>query len=416
MSSPTVPFGKEFKAKYFPLEVSSNHVNHGSYGAVPTTVVETMQEYFMKDVSFPDRFTYAEQPKEMVKSLKLVANLLNTDYKNTAFVNNATSGANVVLRSYPFQKGDIILVTSTIYDSCLHTVEYVAERYELEIQVVDLEFPLSDAEIVDRFEAVFKKSTKPIKLCFFDTIISMPGIKLPFTEIVSLCKKYNCLSCVDGAHSIGMIPIDLEKINPDFYFSNLHKWLYVPRGFAVMYVKPEHQQFIEPFPISHAYGPDVQFFEKFIFSGSNDFSRFFCVEKAIEFRNEVCGGEDNIREYCQSLAKKIGEYFGKDRVIDNEEGTLVTSLINIKVPLTSEQHQLLAKRKNDAAYWKKVRCFFWDRLLKDHKTYLMLGWHNDMFYIRFSCQIYNELEDYISAYDAFEKVFAEFAKSSLLLE
>ena len=50
---------------------------------------------------------------------------------------------------------------------------------------------------------------------------------------------------------------DLEELGRsgvDFYAGNLHKWAFVPRSRSILWVKPEHQAFIEPTVISHRYG------------------------------------------------------------------------------------------------------------------------------------------------------------------
>ena len=44
---------------------------------------------------------------------------------------------------------------------------------------------------------------------------------------------------MDGAQALGAIPIDLNDINPDFYTTCGHKWLFGPEGTGVLYVNKE---------------------------------------------------------------------------------------------------------------------------------------------------------------------------------
>ncbi len=42
--------------------------------------------------------------------------------------------------------------------------------------------------------------------------------------MLQAAKRAGALTLVDGAHAPGMIPLELEKRNVDFYAANLHKW------------------------------------------------------------------------------------------------------------------------------------------------------------------------------------------------
>ena len=59
-------------------------------------------------------------------------------------------------------------------------------------------------------------------------------------------RQNDILSVIDGAHTIGQIPLDLKEIDPDFYVTNCHKWLYTPRGSAILYVPYKNQKGIHP--------------------------------------------------------------------------------------------------------------------------------------------------------------------------
>ena len=45
---------------------------------------------------------------------------------------------------------------------------------------------------------------------------------------------------VDGAHCVGHFKFDINDLECDYYGSSLHKWLAVPLGTGLLYVKDEH--------------------------------------------------------------------------------------------------------------------------------------------------------------------------------
>ena len=56
------------------------------------------------------------------------------------------------------------------------------------------------------------------RVAIIDSIVSNPGVVLPWKEIVKICAEEGVLSIVDGAHSIGQeLDINLAEVNPDFW-------------------------------------------------------------------------------------------------------------------------------------------------------------------------------------------------------
>lgn len=411
-------FGHAFKKEHFPLSANSyNPVNHGSYGLPPQCVVDKYYQEICLDLASPDSYVLTKQPEEYVDSLKAIAKLLNCPYQRLALVPNATTGVNTVLRSYPFKKGDKIAMPSTTYGACANTVRFLENKIGIEVVIVDLVYPLSDAEVVGAFKKAFE--THNVTLALFDTVVSMPGVKMPFKELARLCKTFGVLSLVDGAHGVGLIPLDFGDFEPDFFVSNLHKWFGVPRANAVMYVDPKHFRTIQTLPISHSYvSPDAELSSdeldnllvlKFVFTGSKCFASVATIEESIRFRSEECGGEDAIRDYCFGLARDVGELAEKKwpglKLIENEEKSLATAMISAYVPLEDYSKTFDA---TNGAMVNEFRKFVSEYQIENFKSFLPFAAHGEKLVVRFSCQVYNELSDYEYAIDVARKAVEAF--------
>lgn len=90
---------------------------------------------------------------------------------------------------------------------------------------------------------LFFFSRNAIKLIVF---IILLGVIVPFQRMISILRQNNILSVVDGAHAIGQIPLNIKEIEPDFFATNCHKWLYTPKSSAILYVPYKHQKKIHP--------------------------------------------------------------------------------------------------------------------------------------------------------------------------
>ena len=45
----------------------------------------------------------------------------------------------------------------------------------------------------------------------------MPPVLMPLAQLVPLCRKYEKLIYVDGAHTPGQLSLNLEQLGVDFY-------------------------------------------------------------------------------------------------------------------------------------------------------------------------------------------------------
>jgi len=190
----------------------------------------------------PDQFVRYEYPEYLDASRLAVSKILNTEVDNIVFVQNATMGVNTVLRSLRFEPGDRIVCFNFIYGSCAKTVQYIGETTPAKGVEIRIGFPCEEEEIVRVFRETILNSggglfdkdgqvdaqRKPgegrVRVAIFDTIVSLPGVRLPFEQLVKVCKELGVMSLVDAAHGIGHIPLDLNSLDPDFFVSNCHKY------------------------------------------------------------------------------------------------------------------------------------------------------------------------------------------------
>ena len=105
---------------------------------------------------------------------------------------------------------------------------------------------------------------------------------------------------VDGAHAPGQLPLHLADIGADWYTGNLHKWVFAPKGVAILHVAPERQAMTQAAIVSHFY--KLSFAERFFMQGTTDHSRLMASPSALRFVEERLGGWDNVRAHNTALS------------------------------------------------------------------------------------------------------------------
>ncbi|KAI1101683.1 PLP-dependent transferase [Jackrogersella minutella] len=392
--------------QHFDFDPNHRNLNQGSFGASPRDVRKKLRQYQDLTEALPDQFIRYDIPDILNESREAVAKLLNAPTDTVVLVPNATAGVNTILWNLTWNDDckDEVLYFNTIYGGCGKAVDYIVDQGSGRIssREIRLAYPLEDEEVVaalkDAIEGSAKDGKRP-RLCFFDTVSSLPAVRLPFEELTKVCREAGILSLVDGAQGVGMINIDLEALDPDFFVSNCHKWLFVPRSCAVLYVPVRNQGLIKTsVPTSHGYvstsgsrfnplpkGHPSVFVNNFQFVGTLDTSPYLCTKYAIEWRERVLGGEAKIQGYIQTLAreggKKVAEILGTE-VLDNKSGSMSRcATTNVALPLNQEE---AAKASN----------WMLERMMSDYKTFIPLFMHNGRPWVRISAQIYLDIQDF----------------------
>ncbi|KAF1930217.1 PLP-dependent transferase [Didymella exigua CBS 183.55] len=416
-----VKFGKELREKDFMFDKDYLNLNHGSFGTYPRPVRDVLRSFQDLAEARPDDFIRMKYPAYLNVSRAAVSEIINAPPKTVVFVPNATTGVNIVLRSLQFEEGDHIVYFATIYKGCNLTVEYITESTPAKAVKVEYTYPVEDDWLVKAFKAkvqAVQKSGGKVKIAIFDTVVSMPGVRVPVERLTQACKELGVLSLVDAAHGIGHIELDMKALDPDFLTSNCHKWLHVPRGCAIFYVPIRNQHLVRStLPTSWGFknldtvlntvnpkgtfGGDIEseYIGKFEFVGTIDSSPYLCVPAAVEWRKTL-GGEKVIMEYCTKLVQDAGKLWAKElgtEMMNNETKTLSQCCMAM-VRLPIEVEKVLQEGVKVGIGKDQVGGVVTDwlqRMLVDrYGTFLQCPFYGGAWWARLSGQVYLELSDF----------------------
>nr|WP_290222628.1 aminotransferase class V-fold PLP-dependent enzyme [Trichocoleus desertorum] len=274
------------------LEPEVTFLNHGAFGACPKSVLEIQQQFRQRLERQPLRFLAQDLEDLLDAARGILAEFVGADPLDLAFVPNATTGVNTVLRSLHFTPDDELLTTNHEYNACRNALDFVAARSGARIVVAEIPLPIQSPEQV--IEAVIAKISPKTRLALLDHITSQTGLVMPIQQLVQELNQRGIDTLIDGAHAPGSVSLNVSAIGATYYTGNCHKWLCAPKGAAFLYVQRDRQAQIRPLTISHGANSlrsdRSRFRLEFDWPGTYDPSAYLSVPAAIEFMGGLLPG------------------------------------------------------------------------------------------------------------------------------
>src|SRR5690606_939379 len=193
--------------QHWALDSRVHFLNHGSFGACPTRVLE-QQTLLREELELnPVRFMLGLSER-LSELRERVGRFVSAAPRDIAFVSNATAGVNAVLRSLDLDSDDELLTTDHTYAACKNALDFVATRSGARVVVAPVPFPIQRSEQV--LESLLAHTSPRTRLAVLDHVTSITGLVFDVATIVSALKERGIETLVDGAHAPGMLELDLE--------------------------------------------------------------------------------------------------------------------------------------------------------------------------------------------------------------
>lgn len=213
----------------------------------PRQVIEAMDEY------------YTEYPVCGGRSLHKMAKMVDEKITGSRekfrkflgaqspeeiiFTRNTTEGLNLVANSLEFRKGDIVMTTDREHNSNL--IPWQVQAGKKGIKHVVVHSAPDNTFDTGMFEELMSKS-RCVRLVSMVHTANLDGYTIPAKEIIKIAHDHGALVMLDGAQSAPHKPVDVKKLDVDFFVLSVHKML-GPTGMGVLYGKHHLLEELAPF-------------------------------------------------------------------------------------------------------------------------------------------------------------------------
>ncbi len=356
-------------AAQFLIREDVTFLNHGSFGACPKPVFAEYQAIQREIERQPVAFLGRELTERMHVPRRALAAELGTAPENIAGgLANATFGLNIVAQSLELKEGDEILTSDHEYAALDKTWAFVTRRAGAKIVRVTVPLPLvSEEAFYDAFVAAITPRTRVL---FLSHITSPTALLFPIERLLAEAQRRGIITVIDGAHTIGQIPLHLDALGADFYAGNCHKWLMSPKGAAFLYARPEMQKLLNPIVLGHgwtaeskaadAVGPfgNSPFIDENEFQGTRDSSAWLSIPAVLEFRRSH--DWTSVMARCSDLAWETAQRVSQLTGLDVLGGRAFVAPQMVAMPVPTIEKPPEFQKKLMALYGIEIPVLNWN--------------------------------------------------------
>jgi selenocysteine lyase/cysteine desulfurase len=155
--------------------------------------------------------------------------------------------------------------------------------------------PVQDKEqFLHLLEEHLTRRTRVVSLMHVDTIT---GMVYPLADVARITKPRSILLVCDGAHSPGMLNVNLKSLGVDTFAASSHKWMLAPKGSGLLYFRHEVQDRMHPVSLYSGYKIYTASM------GTCNVAHILGHGVAMDFHNTR--GRDRVEAHCRQLSNRL---------------------------------------------------------------------------------------------------------------
>ena len=209
------------------------YLNCGYMSPLATSVQEALRSG-AQIKSSPWTFTAADFRRYPEDTRSAYAQLVGCDAAHIAIVPSASYGLAVAARNVAVSRGQEIVLLGDQFPSNVYIWRERAEQSGARIVHVQRDSQAAWTEaVVDAIGA--DTAVVAVPHCHW-----ADGGLVDLVRVSDACRLHGAALVLDLTQSLGAMPFDVTRVDPDFMVAAGYKWLMAPYGTGLLYVAPRH--------------------------------------------------------------------------------------------------------------------------------------------------------------------------------
>jgi cysteine desulfurase / selenocysteine lyase len=296
------------------------YFDNGATTQTPLQVIKAMEKVYLEFNSNIHRGIHTLSnlcTEAFEEARQTVASYINAGATHEViFTRGTTEAINLVAHSFGetfLKQGDEIIISAMEHHSNIVPWQLLQKRKGTVVKVI----PVLDDGTLD-MEAFYNLLNERTRLVAVTHLSNVLGTINPVETIIEAAHKKNIPVLIDGAQAVQHLPVDVQKLNCDFYAFSGHK-LYGPTGIGVLYGKEKWLNAMEPFQGGGEMIKSVSF-EQTTFNelpykfeaGTPDYVAAIGLGAAMNYINsigldKIAAHEENLFNYATEQLSALGD-------------------------------------------------------------------------------------------------------------
>ncbi len=226
----------------FPILATCNYLINNSLGAMPRGVYDSLTHY-ADTWSQQGVSAWGSEWFDLNRNVgNLIAPLMGAPPNSVLIHQNASIASSILFGALDFSDTtrDKVVITDMDFPGDIYVLrQWLPDPVQIHTVTTDDGITINTQKLLDAID-------ERTRLVSISHVLFRSAYIMPAQAIIEKAHRVGAQVVLNGYHSVGIMPVDVNALNVDFYIGGVLKWLCGGPGGVFMYVRPDLLTSLKP--------------------------------------------------------------------------------------------------------------------------------------------------------------------------